>query len=310
MPLAVLALLLLLSPAEAGRKKNKRAESEVAAAEAPPADATAPGMVVLPCPYAPGRIFTWDMTSTGSNPATGTARFTGLQGPPGVVHVRVESTVEREAKLSSSVVDEALARLPADAAPVVAFEPATRGLHIVNLEDVVAATGPALEAVLTERYADADAQLLAYTRQLARDPGMVTSAVLQGKAILFLQTCVEAPLDEKLEQRIQMPAPVGGKPLDATSSYLVTLSGDRAVIEAEEASMPGAMAVIVDGMVEAELLDPELAEELRDFRMASTARTEITLADGVIQRSTASLTLEGAGVGKDTADVRTFTLRP
>lgn len=302
MPLVALALLALLAPAEAGRKKKKRAAP--APVEAPVPE----GSVVLPCPYAPDRSFTWDMRSTGSNPATGTVTFTGREGPSGTVHVRIETTVERPARLSSSVVDEALARLPAESAPIVSFEPATRALTVVNLPTVQAAIQPALEAVLAERYADADPTRLAYTRQLARDPGMLGSAVLQGKAVLLLHTCAEAPVDQKLEQAIYMPAPVGDAPLDALSTYLVRVEGDRVVIEASEASLPGAMGVLVDGMVARDLLDAELADDLRHFQMATSARTEVTLADGVVRTSTSTMTLTGSGVG-DSDDTRVFTLR-
>jgi hypothetical protein len=43
--------------------------------------------------------------------------------------------------------------------------------------------------------------------------------------------------------------------------------------------------------------------------MASSARTEVGLADGVVRSSSATLTIEGAGLGRETEDVRTFTLR-
>jgi hypothetical protein len=306
MHLAALALVVLVAPAHAGKRKKKQAPEPI---EVPAAAPATSGTVVLPCPYGPGRTYTWDVVATGSNPATGTVRFTGLEGSPGTVHVRVQSTVERPAVLSSSVVDEALARLPEASAPVVSFEPATRGLAVTNLDAVVRAMGPALEGVLAERYGEEPAPLVDYTRQLARDPGMVTSAVLQGKAILFLQTCAEAPIGEPLEQRIQMPSPIGGQPIAALSTYLVQIDGDHAVIQSTEASEPGAMGSVVDGMVAAELLDPEVGEELRDFRMASSARTEVGLADGVVRSSSATLTIEGAGLGRETEDVRTFTLR-
>jgi len=310
MHLVALALLAMLAPAHAGKKKKQRETPAPEPVEAPATPSAAPAAtVVLPCPYVPGRAFTWDMTATGSNPATGHVTFTSQEGPLGTVHVRVDTTIERAAKLSSSVVEEALARLPEPSAPIVEFTPATRGLVIANLDDVMKAIGPALEAVLAERYATEPAQLVDYTRQLARDPGMVTSSVLQGHAILFLQTCAEAPVGQLLEQVIQMPAPVGGLPIEAVSTYLVEIEGDRAVIQASEASAPGAMASILDGMVAADLIDAELAAGLQDFRMASSARTVVTLADGVIQSSSATLTIEGTGTSGDTEDVRTFTLR-
>lgn len=281
----IVALLVLASPAEAGRKK-KQAKAE------PPAAAG----VALPCDWPVGTTFDFRYTHARTD-----TRQPALEGS--LMTSPLQVRVTRAGDPMHVAYDAGEFTFEGTPEAVAALEAMTGGTDMPDLALEVVVTGgsvsglanhseivDALEPMMREMTEGQPPELFAQTMAMFRDPALGPAMLLKEPTMFFALHCVTLQQGQVLAMPTAYPNPFGGEPIPGKSSVAMTghdAAAGTASYETRDATDPEAAKVILKAALQRlapEAMDPAMVEtalaQLPPIETVSTGRMVYSTADG------------------------------
>ena len=330
----MLATLLLVaaSPADAARKKGKRAKrtetpTEETVAATPAAVPPETEAVVLPCEWETGQTFVYEHERRRTD--TNNPVLAKIRNRAPVTIVVTEMRAPGEARFTYDVGTSSL-----DAPEELRDHPSVRALagldmpamtldmqqgsvvDVVNRLELVDAMEPILKSSIP---ADAPPHILEQTLEMFRDPATGTQLMLRDPGKLFAMHCVALSPGQVIESPVQFPNPFGGPPIEGYSRIeFVEYDAERGelTMQTEDGTSPEAVRAMIPSVLarfapDLDVQDVEAAmAELPPIESVLRGTMVYSVADGFPYRLEVRADVGAAGHPQHKSDTWIWTRVP